>query len=85
MRALQRAGAFKNLSGLLIGSFTKMHNRGTPFGKTAGEIMTDITGAYQYPVAFGFPAGHQADNRALLLGAPARIDVQQDRSTLIYE
>ncbi len=69
MVALKRAGILKNLAGLIVGGMTKMNDNEIPFGKTAEEIIREATDEYDYPVCFGFPAGHIFDNRPLIMGA----------------
>jgi muramoyltetrapeptide carboxypeptidase len=41
----------------------------TPFGFTVEEIIIEVVKKYNYPVSFGFPAGHVQDNWALRFGA----------------
>jgi muramoyltetrapeptide carboxypeptidase len=47
---------------------TQMRDNKIPFGKTAEEIVAECVDAYDFPVCFGFPAGHIDDNRALVMG-----------------
>lgn len=68
MMCLKRGGLLDNLAGLLVGGLTKMNDNAIGFGKTAEEIIFEAVDAYDYPVAFGFPAGHQPLNQALVLG-----------------
>ncbi len=84
MTAMRRAGIFKNLSGMIVGAFTKMHNRGTKFGKTAYEIISEAVNEYPFPVAFGFPAGHQPENLTLLIGTKAKLDVDKAEASIDY-
>ncbi len=84
MVALKRAGILKNLAGLIIGGMTKMNDNATPFGKTAEEIIRESVEEYHFPVAFGFPAGHQPDNRALIMGAEAYFEVTENGSALDF-
>jgi muramoyltetrapeptide carboxypeptidase len=70
MMCLKRGGVLDNLAGLLVGGLTKMNDNAIGFGKTAEEIIFEAVDAYDYPVAFGFPAGHQPLNQALVLGMP---------------
>jgi len=68
MHTLKRAGKLKNLAGLIVGGFTDLKDNDIPFGQTAEEIIKAVVNEYDYPVCFGFPAGHMADNRALVMG-----------------
>jgi len=68
MWALKRAEKLDKLAGLVVGGFSDMKDNDSPFGKSAYEIISETVEAYDYPVCFGFPAGHQEDNRALILG-----------------
>ncbi|MFI5135589.1 MAG: LD-carboxypeptidase, partial [Chitinophagales bacterium] len=77
MMALKRAGKLENLTGLLVGHFTDMKNKdeSNPFGKTAYEIIAEHVNEFDYPVCFGFPSGHEADNRALLIGGEWKMEI----------
>jgi muramoyltetrapeptide carboxypeptidase len=84
MWQLKRTGKLSHLKGLIVGGMTDMKDNETPFGKTAYEIVSEAVNEYDYPVCFGFPAGHQDDNRALILGRNANLNVG-DFSTLNFE
>ncbi len=77
MMALKRSGKLKHLSGLLIGGMSEMKDNAIPFGKTAEEIILDAVKEYDYPVCFGFPAGHISDNFPLHLGAHTHLIVDK--------
>lgn len=79
MIALKRAGKLQNLKGLIVGGLTEIHDNPDPFGKTVEEVISEAVEEYDYPVCFGFPVGHFADNRALVLGEKVRLFVQKDR------
>ncbi len=81
---LKRNGYFDNLSGLIVGGMTKMHDNNIPFGKKAKRIILDIVSEYDFPVAFKFPFGHIEDNRALVFGAEASLTVKHDEVVLEY-
>ncbi|MDX2001437.1 MAG: LD-carboxypeptidase [Chitinophagales bacterium] len=74
---LKRAGKLQHLAGLLIGGLTEMKDKDedNPFGKTAEQLVVEHTAEYSYPVAFGFPAGHVDDNRALIMGRKVQLSV----------
>ncbi len=82
MNALQRSGKLHDLAGLIVGGMTDMNDNTIPFGETAYQIIARYAAPYGFPVAFGFPAGHEADNRALVLGATVCLEVTPD-STII--
>lgn len=72
---LKRSGVLDNLAGLILGGLTDMNDNTVPFGRTAEEIVAEAVEEYDYPVCFGFPAGHLDDNRTLKLGAKAKLAV----------
>ena len=78
MMGLKRAGKLANLAGILVGSMTDMNDNTILFGKTAEEIIKDIVDEYDYPVYFCFPAGHIADNRALVMGGNVRLEAKNE-------
>lgn len=75
LRALDRAGKFKHLKGMVLGGFTNIKQDEPAFGFSTEEILSEIVSKYSFPVCFGFPAGHLADNRALILGRQAELTV----------
>jgi muramoyltetrapeptide carboxypeptidase len=75
---LKLSGKLENLAGLIIGGFTDMKDNTIPFGQTAYEIIAEAVADYNYPVVFDFPFGHIADNRALILGKEAVLDVLEN-------
>lgn len=77
MMAIKRSGKLENLAALVVGHFTDMKNKdeANPFGKTAYEIIAEHTAEFDYPVCFGFPAGHENDNRSLVMGAEWKLEV----------
>ena len=83
---LQLAGWFKELAGLVVGGMADMHDRNPadPFGQSAEAIIAQAVAPYDYPVCYGFPAGHIPDNRALVLGQKAKLSVTTSGATLVY-
>ena len=75
MVSMKRAGKLSHLAGLIVGGMTDMKDNQTPFGKTAEEIISDAVKEFDYPVCFGFPAGHQPKNLALPFGRRANLNV----------
>ena len=85
MMNLKRNGCLESLKGIVIGSMTKMNDNDIPWGKSALEIIQDITKEYKIPVIYNFPAGHIADNRALIFGSQVSLEVSVQGSKLIFE
>jgi len=84
MRALMRAGKLSNLAGLIVGGFTECKDNDIPFGQTAEEIIAEVVKEYDYPICFNFPAGHIADNRALVFGETINLKVEQNKAYTYY-
>jgi len=84
MMNLKRGGKLERLAGLVVGGMTQMRDNTVPFGKTAEEIIADVVKDYKYPVLFGFPAGHQAENMPLILGREATLEVSGRTGALSF-
>ena len=85
MLSLKRCGCFDGLKGMVVGSFTKMHDNEIPWGKTAYQIIADITKNYDFPIVYNFPAGHIHNNNTLLFGKKASLDVNDKYSILKFQ
>lgn len=81
---LKRSGKLAALKGLIVGGFTELKDNDIPFGQTAEQIILEHVKDYDYPVCFNFPAGHIADNRALILGRQANLIVTGQNVLLTY-
>lgn len=83
---LKLGGWFKHLAGLVVGGLTEMRDKdpADPFGLSAEAILDRALGDAAYPVCYGFPAGHLADNRALVLGAHVKLNVAHHGATLSF-
>ena len=79
---LKRAGKLARLKGLIVGGFTDMQDTTRPFGQTIEEIILDKVAAYNFPVCFNFPAGHQDVNYTLTMGLPHQLIVDENGGLL---
>lgn len=84
MWQLGRAGKLSGLAGLVVGHFTE--NKGKPeiFGQDAEDIIAGHVSEYGYPLLFGFPTGHVPDNRPLVVGKNAIMEVGDSGSALSF-
>ena len=82
--SLKRAGYFDNCKGLIVGDFTDMRKNTTPFGRNLKELILDIVREYDFPVSFGFPAGHGEKNYPMILGRKINLEVSKQQSTINF-
>ncbi|WP_367329668.1 S66 peptidase family protein [Sphingobacterium multivorum] len=82
--ALKRAGKLKKLNGLLVGGFSAMKDNDPAFGQSVAEIVWDKVKEYDFPVAFGYPAGHIDDNHALMFGRTVTLATTESSVQLTY-
>lgn len=79
--SLAKAGILDKINGLIIGGMTDMKDTLVPFGQTLEEIILAHFAYRKIPIVFNFPAGHIADNRALIFGNKVALNVT---SNLVY-
>jgi len=84
MMNMQRNRKLAHLSGLIIGGMSDMKDNAIPYGKTAEKIIFDLVKAYNFPICFGFPAGHEQRNLALNLGAEITLKVTPHISKVLF-
>lgn len=82
MQSLKLSGRLSQIHGLIVGSFTDM--KGENFGNSAEEIIRETVDEYDYPVCFGFPAGHIAGNFPLIIGATIELNVDAAGSEIEF-
>jgi muramoyltetrapeptide carboxypeptidase len=79
---LKLSGKLDNLAGLVIGDFTDMKDNESPFGKSVHDIISEAVQEFDYPVCFGFPAGHDKKNLALGFGMIWELNVSENKVLL---
>lgn len=72
LTTLGQAGWFKNLDGIVLGSFTE--GDPGPDGVSVEDVFRDHFGDLEIPVLLGLSAGHISDNEPLRFGTEARIE-----------
>ena len=75
---LKRNNKFTKLKGLIVGGMSDMNDNEISFGKTAEEIILEHTKDYEFPICFGFPAGHLTDNRCVRLGTSSLLEINEN-------
>lgn len=77
-------GIFQQITGLIVGSFSKMNDNEIPFGKQAYEIIGERASKYNIPTLFGFPAGHENLNHALIFGRDVTLTIKKSEAILEF-
>ena len=85
MYNLKRNGYFEHVKGIVVGSMSDMHDNEIPFGQNDVQIITAIAQEYKIPIAFEFPAGHQAENRTLLFGMQVDLEVNEKEIKIKFD
>lgn len=76
---MKRSGKLNLLKGLIVGGFKiKIDEDADDFGKTLYDVVLEKVKAYNFPVCFDFPVGHQKNNYALKCGIKHRLMVRND-------
>lgn len=83
MYNLKLGGKLEGLAGLVVGHLSEMTDNETPFGSSAEEIIHQAVEAFDYPVLFGFPAGHDVPNEPLILGREVTIKVDEEGGRIL--
>jgi len=85
LQSLKRAGYFDYCKGVIVGDMSKLRKNTTLWGTSIEQLILDALADYDFPIAFNMPAGHEDDNRALILGRKATLKVEKTKSTLVFE
>ncbi|MCI0920862.1 S66 peptidase family protein [Sphingobacterium rhinopitheci] len=81
---LKRAKKLENLRGLIVGGFTDLKDSDPSFGQNIEGIIMDKVAEYNYPVAFGCPAGHIENNLAIVLGREIILKTEKNNVDIQY-
>lgn len=82
---LKLSGKLDNLKGLLVGGMTDMNDNKVPFGKTAYEIIYDVTKDLEFPIFSDCPAGHTHHNLPLIMGGTITIWEKEGMINVVFD
>lgn len=80
---LKRTGKLDELAGLVVGYMTHIKDSNTPFGEAVNDIIRKQVEAFDYPVAYNFPIGHEHPNMAWRHGSRMTLTVTSGGVELI--
>lgn len=84
LQSMKRAGYFDNCAGLIVGDMSKLRKNTTLWGTSIEQLILDALSEYNFPIAFNLPAGHEKDNRALLLGREINLKISKTKISLVF-
>ena len=85
LQSLKRAGYFTKVRAVVAGDMTKVKKNATLWGSSIEQLILEAV-PKEIPILFNFPAGHEPDNRALIMGRFANLHVKKNNtSTLSFE
>ncbi len=85
LQSLKRAGYFDNLNGLIVGDMSKMRKNTTLWGTSVEQLILDALEEFDFPITFSMPAGHEKDNRALILGREIDLNVEKEKTSIKFK
>ena len=78
LQSLKRAGYFTKVKAVIVGDMTKVKKNSTPWGSSIEQLILDVL-PNDIPVLFNFPAGHEPDNRALIMGKTVELVIKKNQ------
>ena len=86
LRSLKRAGFFEKCNGIIVGDISNIKTNSTKWGSSIEQLIYDVVAEYDFPILYQFPAGHEADNRALIFGRNIEMHVtKKGISTVVFD
>jgi len=83
LQTLKLAGILDRISGLIVGGMTDMTDTATPTNWSVEQLVLEQFHYRKIPIAFNAPIGHITDNRAIICGIEAQLEVTSTGVRLI--
>lgn len=84
LQSLKRAGYFRNVHAVIVGNMSSIKKNSTKWGSSIEQLILDVI-PENIPVLFDFPAGHEADNRALIFGRKIQLISNENDFTVVFK
>ena len=85
LQSLKRAGYFKHCAGVIVGDMSQIKTNNPRWGHSIEALILDVLKDTDVPVAFGFPAGHEFENRALYFGRNVQLHVTKSKTRVLFK
>ncbi|WP_408023465.1 S66 peptidase family protein [Tenacibaculum sediminilitoris] len=82
LQSLKRAGYFAKIKAVIVGDMTKIKKNTTPWGSSIEQLILEVV-PNNVPILFNFPAGHEPDNRAMIMGRKIKLSVSNSKQCLV--
>ena len=83
LQSLKRAGCFTKVKAVIVGNMTKIKKNSTSWGSSVEQLILEVI-PNDTPILFDFPAGHEPDNRALIMGRTIQLDIKEKTTSIIF-
>ena len=84
LQSLKRAGYFDHCNGVIVGDMMDIKANSPAWGTGIEELIMNILDPYDFPVAFGVPAGHKPENRALIFGRSIDLNITKSETVIRF-
>ena len=84
LQSLKRASYFKHCAGVIIGDMSQLKTNNPTWGQSIEALILDVLKDTDVPIAFGFPAGHELENRALYFGRNVQLYVTKSKTRVLF-
>lgn len=84
LQSLKRAGYFDHCNGVIVGDMMDIKANSPAWGTGMEELIMNILDPYDFPVAFGIPAGHKPENLALIFGRSIDLNITKSETVIRF-
>ena len=83
LQSLKRAKYFTKVDAVIVGNMSSIKKNTTKWGSSIEQLILEAI-PNDIPVIFDFPAGHEADNRALIFGRRVQLAVGSKQCSVSF-
>ena len=83
LQSLKRAGYFTKVNAVIIGDMSLVKKNTTKWGSSIEQLILDVI-PEDIPVLFDFPAGHEAENKAMIFGRNVQLVIGSEQYSVTF-